>query len=73
MPGKKTSTGGLSLPRLIAGVLFVNDVNAPLALDDLAVGVALLERLQRIGDFHGSCPSLVNEAAPYEQGKVVVK
>src|SRR5579871_1827268 len=48
--------GASALPRLEARVLLVDHVDAPLAPDDAAVLVALLERAQRIADFHGRRP-----------------
>jgi len=42
-----------ALAGLEAGVGLVDDVDATLAADDLAVGVATLEGLEGGGDFHG--------------------
>ena len=43
---------GSALTRLEAGIALVDDVNAPLAADDAAVLVALLQRFEGIGDLH---------------------
>jgi hypothetical protein len=46
----------LSLTRFIAGIGLVDHIDAALAAHDLAIGVALLERLERVGDFHNNIP-----------------
>jgi len=50
----------LTLARLEAGVLLVDDIGPAAAPDDAAVLVALLERTERIADFHGT---------PFDTGK----
>src|SRR5438067_7488897 len=47
-----TWRGASALAGLEAGIGLVDDVDAPLAPHDAAVLVALLQRLQRIGDLH---------------------
>src|SRR5438046_6415985 len=47
-----TWCGASALARLEARIGLVDDVDAPLAPHDAAVLVALLQRLQRIGDLH---------------------
>jgi hypothetical protein len=44
----------LALARLEAGVFFINDENAALALDDAASLMAQFQGFQRAGDFHDS-------------------
>src|SRR6185437_12298904 len=44
--------GRLTLARLEAGILLVNDVHTALAAYDAAVLVALLERAERVANFH---------------------
>ena len=44
------------LPRFVAGVLFVDDVNAAFALHDFTIGVALFKRFKRVGNFHDHNP-----------------
>lgn len=46
----------LSLPRFVAGVLFIDDVNAAFAFHDFAIDVALFQRLERVGNFHDRNP-----------------
>lgn len=52
--GRKKTSPGLTLTRFKAGVLLVNDVNAALALDHLAVTIAFFQRFQGVNDFHDS-------------------
>ena len=59
-----------ALPRLIARVLFVDHVDAALAAHDAAVGFALLERLERIGDFHVSIPVRNNKPRNVENRRL---
>jgi hypothetical protein len=56
----------LTLAGFEARVRLVNDVNAALAADDLAAGVAGLERFDGRGDFHG-------KGGPEFGGKRVIK
>jgi hypothetical protein len=53
---KITETGNLSLTGFIARIFLVDDVYAPLAFHYLAIYVAFLQRLERIGDFHVPVP-----------------
>ena len=42
----------LALTSLVTRIGLVDDIGTSLATHDFAIGVALLEGLQRIGDFH---------------------
>src|SRR5258708_9137947 len=56
-PGMTTiGRAASALARLEAGIDLVDDVDASLAPHDAAVLVALLQRLQRIGDLHDTGP-----------------
>jgi hypothetical protein len=44
--------GGSALPRLVAGIGLVDDVNATLTPDQAIVAMALHQRPERIADFH---------------------
>ena len=53
---KKNATRQLTLTGFKARVLFVDDVNAALALDHFAITVANLQRFQRVNNFHNTVP-----------------
>lgn len=54
--GETRATGGSALARLVARLLLVDDVEAPLAPHDKAVPLTRLRRLDRMPDLHDAGP-----------------
>src|SRR5450759_4548642 len=50
----KSPGGGSALARLKAGICLIDDIDPPLAPDDLVVAVAAAQGFQGVTDFHGS-------------------
>ena len=51
--------GELTLPRFEAWVCLIDDIDPAFAAHDAAIFVALLQRLNGIGDFHNTQPRLI--------------